>query len=73
MVSGKDGTVTEAPLQNYANASIKGAASTKYVDDSSSNMKVNEPASGSGNAAANPTKVVHTMHINQPATNDSAK
>mmetsp|Transcript_37165 Transcript_37165/g.48887 ORF Transcript_37165/g.48887 Transcript_37165/m.48887 type:complete len:144 (-) Transcript_37165:3023-3454(-) len=68
IVSGKDGTVTEAPLQNCGNTSIKGAVSTKYVDDSSSNMKLNEVA-GQNN---NPTKVVHTMHING-ATSDQNK
>ena len=36
MVSGKDGTVTEAPMQDYANSSIKGSG-TKY-DESSSRM-----------------------------------
>lgn len=39
IVSGKDGTVTTAPMPQYGNASANNMASTKYVDDMSSGIK----------------------------------
>ena len=58
-------------MQDYANSSIKGSG-TKY-DESSSRMQIKGQAAVPGGGAPNPTKVVHTMHINQAATVDSAK
>ena len=61
IVSGKDGTVT-TELHNFGSTGLKGAMSNNFVDDSSTNIKLTDVV------GANPTKVVHTMHINGTPT-----
>ena len=67
IVSGKDGTVTEAPLHSYG--IVKGAMNNNFVDDTNGNMKLNDVVGTNPTAS---TKVVHTMHING-TPNEQAK